>query len=194
MIMILTPEADVVYEARYINELMKTGEQLLHIRKYGMNDSELRTYIHNISSEFHKRLVLHSHFHLAPETGIERLHFNESHRRQNLHKVYIKKYTLSTSVHSIEDFNALSPCWNYAFISPVFPSISKPGHGRENNILSHLKYRNNTTVKLIGLGGINALNCRRVYDAGADGIALLGAVWGNAAPGTNLLHIMQSLT
>ncbi len=194
MIIILTPETDVADEARRINELMETGDQLLHIRKYGMNDNEIRTYIHNISTEFHKRLVLHSHFHLAAEMKIERLHFNENYRREALYKNYINRYIISTSVHSMEDFNALTPCWDYAFVSPVFSSISKPGYGRGKNMLPCLKDRDNASVKLIGLGGINALNCRRVYEAGAEGIALLGAVWGNAAPRRALLHIMQSLS
>jgi len=194
MIMILTPETNVLNEEIYINEFMKTGDLLLHIRKNGMNDEEIRTYINKISHEFHKRLVLHSHFHLAQEMGIGRLHFKEIHRRQNLHKTYINRYILSTSVHTVEDFNALGQCWNYAFVSPVFPSISKPGYGMGKNVLADLTNRNNPWVKLIGLGGIDALNCRSVYEAGADGIAILGAVWGNVAPAKALHHIMYSLT
>lgn len=193
MIVILTPEMNVLNECRHINELMHTGNHILHIRKYGMNDDEIKTYIEGINNSFHKRLVLHSHFHLAAEMGIGRLHFKEEHRLRDLHKEYIGNYTLSTSVHIVDDFNALPAYWSYAFLSPVFPSISKQGYGRERNVLEQFKRKDNPSVQLIGLGGIDANNCLSVYKEGADGIAVLGALWQNVEPCKSLLQIMKSL-
>jgi thiamine-phosphate pyrophosphorylase len=37
-----------------------------------------------------------------------------------------------------------------------------------------------TTVPVIGIGGIDPSNARTVMDAGADGVAVIGAIWGSA--------------
>ena len=81
-----------------------------------------------------------------------------------------------------ESFNELNESWEYAFISPVFQSISKKGYGENSNILNDIKRRNNSKVKLIALGGINENNIQEVFDSEVDGVALLGAIWENDEP------------
>ena len=90
--------------------------------------------------------------------------------------------TISTSVHDIETFNQLNKEWEYAFISPVFPSISKKGYGENSNILNDIKKRDNSNVKLIVLGVINENNIHHVFDNNIDGVAFLGAIWESDEP------------
>jgi thiamine-phosphate pyrophosphorylase len=98
----------------------------------------MKDFIQNIHSEFHHQLVLHSHYDLAERFNISRFHFREIDRQNDLFKSFTDQ-TISTSVHDIETFNELSDDWEYAFISPVFPSISKKGYGENSNILMRLK-------------------------------------------------------
>jgi thiamine-phosphate pyrophosphorylase len=72
--------------------------------------------------------------------------------------------------------------WQYSFISPVFPSISKKGYGQDTKIIEDLTYRNNIHVKLIALGGIDEYTIKKVFQTGADGAALLGAIWNSSTP------------
>lgn len=194
MIIVLTPENTIQNEQECINHLFEIGIDLLHIRKFWMNDAEMSSYIEGINHPYRERLVLHSHFHLAERIGIKRLHFREDDRKQNKHEAFVDNNIISTSVHSIKDFNALDKKWTYAFLSPVFPSISKQGYGVEKNVLNDLSQKNNLTVKLIGLGGIDSHNYHKVYEAGADGIALLGAVWNGSMSDENLSKIIQYQT
>ncbi|AZB31566.1 thiamine phosphate synthase [Chryseobacterium balustinum] len=181
MIIVITPEDIVQNETELINELFQEGLNLLHIRKPFINAEEMTDFIQKIDSKFHSQLVLHSHYNLAEHFNISRFHFREIDRQNGLFQSFTGKI-ISTSVHDIKTFNLLSEDWEYAFISPVFPSISKKGYGENSNILNDIKKRNNTNVKLIALGGINENNINEVFESEVDGVALLGAIWENDEP------------
>lgn len=181
MIIVITSEKAVEKETEIINTLFQEGLDLLHIRKPFMNLEEMKDFIQKINSEFHHRLVLHSHYDLAERCNISRLHFREIDRRNELYRSFTDKM-ISTSVHDIETFNELSENWEYAFISPVFPSISKKEYGKDSEILNDIKKRDNSNVKLIALGGIHEDNIHIISDSNLDGVALLGAIWENNQP------------
>lgn len=181
MIIVITPEERVQKETEIINELFREGLDLLHIRKPFVSREEMEDFIRKIDPQFHHQLVLHSHYDLAKDFNISRFHFREVDRRNNVQKPFTDKI-ISTSVHDIETFNELNEEWNYAFISPVFPSISKKGYGKDSTVLDDIKNRNNPKVRLIALGGINEKNIHEVFDSEADGVALLGAIWESEEP------------
>lgn len=182
MTIVLTPEQEVEQEHYWINRLLEHGLECCHIRKYDLDEKGMRDYIDKISPCYRKQLVLHSHFHLAGEYGMTRVHFSEKARIDECHLTFQDDYLCSTSVHTMTDFNALGPEWSYAFLSPVYPSISKPGYGEGRGMLCEFPAKQNSQVKLIALGGVDVLNYSAAYRAGADGIALMGAVWQNDNP------------
>lgn len=181
MIIVITPEERIQRETELINEFFHEGLDLLHIRKPFVNRQEMEDFIQKIDLNFHSRLVLHSQYDLAKDFNISRFHFRETDRQNGLFKPFTNEI-ISTSVHDIETFNELHEEWDYAFVSPVFPSISKKGYGKDSTILNDMKKRSNSTVKLIALGGINENNIHEVFNSGADGVALLGAIWESNEP------------
>ncbi len=181
MIIVITPEEFVQNEVEIINELFQEGLDLFHVRKPFTNSEKMADFIQKINSEFYHQLVLHSHYDLAENFNISRFHFREIDRQNGLYKNFINK-TISTSVHDIKTFNELNNDWEYAFISPVFPSISKKGYGENSTILSDIKKRTHSNVKLMALGGINENNIQEVFDSEVDGVALLGAIWKSDEP------------
>lgn len=192
MIIVITPEELVQNETEIINELFQEGLDLLHIRKPFINSEEMAGFIQKINPEFHPQLVLHSHYEWAENFNISRFHFREIDRQNNLYASFIDR-TISTSVHEIEVFNELNEDWEYAFISPVFPSISKKGYGENSNTLNDIKKRRNSDVKLIALGGIDENNIHNVFDKNIDGVALLGAIWESNKPRQNFKKCRQNV-
>jgi thiamine-phosphate pyrophosphorylase len=79
-------------------------------------------------------LVLHHHYDLGKDYGISRFHFREEDRKGG-YKSFMNGNQISTSVHDITTFNALGKEWEYAFISPFFPSISKKGYGEDSTVI-----------------------------------------------------------
>lgn len=181
MIIIITPEEPVKNETEIINALFWEGLDLLHLRKPFFNSEEMMGFIQGIDPGFHQQLVVHNHYEAAEKFDISRFHFRETDRQNYLYASFTAQ-TISTSVHDMETYNSLNKIWEYAFISPVFPSISKKGYGANTKMLDEIKNRRNAEVKLIALGGIDENNIRNAFDSGANGAALLGAVWKSDEP------------
>ena len=182
MIIIISSEENFPDEAEIVNQLFQEGLDLFHVRKPFINNQEMKDFLGLIDKAFCSQLVLHSHFELAKQYGISRLHCREEDRMNGLYEKYVESYIMSTSVHDINSFNTLGSEWEYAFLSPFFPSISKKGYGIEATILEESKERYNQDVKLIALGGINEKNVFEVLNTKVDGIALLGVVWQSDHP------------
>ena len=187
MIVISHPTA-VANEINTIHSLFAEGLPLLHIRKPGYSETAIKAFITAVGPELSQRLVLHSHHHLANDFGINRLHYSKTHAET------IKKDSdtiLSGSTHSITEFNALKKEFDYAFLSPVFPSISKTGYTSHIDHLKIIYKRTNFPTKLIALGGISADNIQRTLAAGFDDVALLGTIWNSTNPLENFKQCMQ---
>ncbi|MFD2602156.1 thiamine phosphate synthase [Flavobacterium suzhouense] len=183
---VITNPGILTDEAHIINRLFEEGLQLLHIRKPGIDIYNLKSLLRLIHEEYYDRLVLHQHYNLAGQYGINRIHFTESNRPDFDKTLKMlgndQEWIFSTSTHSIEDFNRLSHRYEYAFLSPVYNSISKPGYAPDTDIIESTKRRSNFNTKLIALGGISYKNNKQILEAGFDGVAVLGNIWNSGDP------------
>lgn len=184
MIVISNPFA-VADEIKIIHSLFEEGLSLLHIRKPDFSELEMAQFIHQIKLEFKGRIVLHNHHQLGKDLGIDRFHFSEKERKQN--SGFPARFSepcrsRSTSTHSIEDFNSLENNFHYAFLSPVFKSISKENYHPKIDLFEALKSKTNQHTKVIALGGIDAENIQKTLESGFDDVALLGSIWNNENP------------
>lgn len=187
---VITNPIPIANEISTIHSLFENGLELLHIRKPDFSATEMRSYISEIKSDFREQLVLHGHHHLASAYGTNRFHFSESERKKTLtlfgkstFETYkTKGFHLSTSIHTIEDFNALDNTFEYAFLSPIFPSISKEDYSSKTDLFETIKNRTNFKMKLIALGGIESKNTEQALESGFDNVALLGTIWNRNNP------------
>lgn len=187
---VITNPIPIANEIDTIHSLFENGLELLHIRKPKFADSEMKQFLSGIKHSYRERLVLHSYHHLTSQFGINRIHFSENKRKTLLmlpgefpfEPYKTKEFHLSTSVHNIEEFNALGSVFEYAFLSPVFPSISKKGYSSKINLFEAIKNRTNYATKLIALGGIESKNAEQTLENGFDNIALLGTIWNHNNP------------
>lgn len=182
-------------EANIVNQLFDNGLLLFHLRKYNNSKSEVIDFIRQIKSEYRSRIVLHQFQELANEFGIARLHFSEMDRKsydeKNFTRLKADNKILSTSVHSLEEFNSLSACFEYTFLSPVFDSISKADYKASVFDLTERKAK---ATKLVALGGIKEDNCLKAMMMGFDGVALLGAIWKSDNKVESFKNISHRLT
>ena len=194
MIIISNP-ISISNEINTIHSLFENGMELFHIRKPDFSESEMKVYIKGISQKYRNKLVLHSHHCLAEKEEIKYLHFPEK-RRLEISQEEIVNHTkngfqLSTSVHSIEAFNQLPLGINYAFLSPVYTSISKPDYYSKIDLSKSLTKRTNFNTKLVALGGITTENILLTLKNGFDDVALLGTIWNTAKPIENFIACQQ---
>ncbi|MFC7774902.1 thiamine phosphate synthase [Flavobacterium sp. GCM10027622] len=174
MIVITNPTA-VDNEINHIHSLFDNGLRLLHVRKPDYSETSMIALLTAIGNDYSNQLVLHSHHHLAEAFGITRLHNPKTGTDASA-------FSFSIATHSIEEFNALHNDYDYAFLSPVYPSISKPNYQSQTNLLTDVKHRTNWNTKLIALGGIALENISETLQSGFDEVALLGYIWNSSNP------------
>lgn len=174
-------------EIDIIHSLFENGLELFHVRKPGYSLLEMKQFIQQIHPDYREKVALHTHHQLADEFGINRIHFSERDRKNGFGDTFRNKI-ISTSTHAMEDFNALEDTFEYAFLSPVFKSISKENYLPNTNLFEALHSRKNFKTKAIALGGIAAENITKTLENGFDDVALLGTIWNN----TNLLNQFKS--
>lgn len=185
MIVITNPTA-VTDEINSIHSLFENGLELLHIRKPDYSETQMVSFLTAIGSDFRNRLVLHNHHHVAGTFGINRLHNPETGNEKTT-------YIFSASTHSIDQFNALENNYAYAFLSPLYPSISKPGYHSGIDLCESVKERTNFETKLVALGGISIENIAETLKKGFDEVALLGTIWNSTNPLENFKLCQQTV-
>ncbi|WP_367755462.1 thiamine phosphate synthase [Flavobacterium sp. WC2430] len=186
---VITNPIPIANEINTIHSLFENGLELLHIRKPNFTEDQLKIFISKIELEFHSKLVLHQNHNLAEEFGINRIHFTENKR--SIYHLTCQKLIESASTHSIEDFNSLNTGFNYAFLSPIYQSISKPNYVPRLNLIETVKQRTNFKTKLVALGGISSENITETYKFGFDSVALLGTIWNSKNPIENFKLCQQ---
>jgi len=200
MIVITSPDI-VTNELEIISEMFREGLSLLHIRKPDFSKTEMQYYLDRLPASFRHKLVVHQHHELAAAFGINRIHIKKQDRMLFTSAIatpdrFLKpvRCYYSTGAHTIEEYNNLPDRYQYAFLSPVFTSISKPGYQSQQNLLETVKNRTNPNTKLIALGGITISNMALALENGFDDIALLGTIWNSTDPIKNFRECLQHYT
>ncbi len=193
MIVISNPTL-VKNEIKLIHSLFAEGLTLFHVRKPHFSEDEIKTYLLEIGLEYNHRLVLHSHHQLAEDFGINRIHFTEENRKhaseEKLKYCEEKNFHLSTSIHKIDDYEILSNAFEYAFLSPVFRSISKPNYVPSIDFKTEIKSKKKK-IALVALGGIATKTVKIALEYGFDDVALLGTIWNSNNPIENFKICQQ---
>lgn len=192
---VITNPIPITNEIDTIHSLFENGLELLHIRKPDFSEAEMRAFLLEISPVLRKQLALHSHHQLASEFGINRIHFTEKTRMEttdeNIKNWKENGFILSTSIHQMNDFEALSNDFDYAFLGPVFESISKLDYISNIDFKKELKQRNNKKTTLIALGGITSERIKIALEYGFDNVAILGTIWNSTSPIENFKLCQQ---
>ena len=89
-------------------------------------------------------------------------------------------FILGVSVGTLEEaVRAERDGADYVAISPLFPTTSKNDAGPGYGLKALREIRQNVSVPIIAIGGVNRDNVNDVMAAGADGIAVISAVVGS---------------
>lgn len=172
------------HESDAITSLLSSGAfDRVHLRKPSSRESDLRALIEEIPQEYHTALSLHDHHRLAYEYGCG-IHLNS----RNPELLYPIQASLSRSCHSLDDISKFRK-EDYLFLSPIFPSISKPGY-TPSFILKDC--RGKVDQRTIALGGVDTGRFNEIKRMGFGGAAMLGMVWNSQKEG-NLKKLIEDI-
>lgn len=158
-------------ESDAITEMLGGGAvDRVHLRKPDSTVAEMSALISAIPDALRPRLTLHDHFELGRRYGVGGLHLNS--RNPNCPPEW--NGLVSRSMHTIDELRTLAHGYDYVFISPVYPSISKPGYKPEFTISQLRPYLGE---RIYALGGVTPGRLDELESAGFGGAAMLGALW-----------------
>ncbi len=181
-LVIISSENDVPRETELVRGLFAAGLQRYDLRKPAWTARAMESLFGNLPAGERARIVIHSHYDLAKRWGLAGTH--EQDTGEVLAKPTGSFGITSRACHDLATLRAAMGRYNSVLVSPLFPSISKPGYGPTGKLpLPELKQllssrtpqQRRTTV--LALGGINAANTVECWELGFDGVAALGAIW-----------------
>ncbi len=175
LIGITSEEVALHDEWRMICAALDSGLSAIHLRKPASSEEDVATLLREIPCEYHARIVLHDHFSLLGEFDLGGVHLNRRHPTPPAEY----RGQLSSSCHSMEEIRGLDERFEYAFLSPIFSSISKVGY-ESRFTLSELETAHAEGVidyRVVALGGVTRENISVVQRCGFGGAAVLGYLW-----------------
>lgn len=177
MILISLPHPTPDEGKRLLEFLNQWPGGRIHLRKPDFSEKEFLLTLESILKVVpHRFISVHQYHREAFKLGINNWHLTSKDvdlKQKNSQA----EIMYSTSTHTIKEFNTLDSRYKYAFLSPIFPSISKLGYTPNVNWKKELKKRSNFCTKLVGLGGIRTEHWTELRDMGLDDIAILGSYW-----------------
>jgi thiamine-phosphate pyrophosphorylase len=168
-------------EVELLEGLLEAGLEKLHVRKPGVGQDALEGLLQRLAPRWGSRMVLHGSCELAVRYGIPQVHgsvaFKDGSGRSGGGPFVGTgaPVAVSTSVHSWEEFRALPDGLSYAFISPLFDSISKRGYQAGAGLLR--RPEGGLPCLPMGLGGIGADTIGEMLRQGWKAGAVLGWIW-----------------
>ena len=169
-------------EQQITDAIFDEGLKYFHLRKPLFSEHEMEQFITRISEKNYHKIILHSHYRLIEKYNLKGAHVNLQMLTLR-EKSKSKSEHTSLSLHSLNEIEHCNLKFDYAFLSPVFDSISKIGYKStlDLHVVQKFLHKNKDT-KIIALGGVDEEKIELVKELGFSGIALLGAVWQSSNP------------
>ena len=181
LLAISPPDDEYPQEAHLIVQLLDAGLLRYHIRKPVGSQRATESLIQAVPEAYHSRLSLHQHDALVDRYEVCLHHTS--------HTDLDGRAARSCSLHHLSSLETALDGYDYAFLSPIFPSISKAGYGpswTESALRAALKP--DYPTRLYALGGVQPGKLALAQSLGFQGVVLHGALWQAADP----LQVFQS--
>ncbi len=186
-LILITPEIFHKDENSILEKALEIGVDRIHVRKPNCNHNTLYKYIDNLSDGIIRKSSLHYYKDIFMEFNFSGFHFSVT-QKEYFPNVEKKNSKISTSFHSMGEVLGFKNNFDYAFCSPVFPSISKQDH--EPDFEWNIKGKQ-TGIELYALGGIDHSKIERCKERGFDGVGILGAVWNKNTIGESIEELIK---
>lgn len=184
---VISPEAEDARERRVLEGMVAAGLERYHLRKPTWTTARLEAWLAVLAPAVRRRIVLHQGHALVPRLGLGGRHWRDDGGAPA--RPDRAAGVATRSCHDLADLRGALGHYDAVLFGPVFPSLSKPGHGggrgeeeieagleRARRLLAARDAAARCTA-VVALGGITASRIERCRAAGFDGVAVLGAVW-----------------
>ncbi len=150
---------------------LESLEIALQIREKQLSDADLHRLTADIRRRFGGVLLVNSRPDVARATGAEGVHLTSTSIPCARVRAAFPELLLGVSTHHLSEAALHSRAGaDYVFLSPIFPTPSKPDHPAPLG-LQALRDAAALGLRILALGGIDASNAGAALRAGAHGVA-----------------------
>lgn len=151
-----------------VGKLADSGVWRVHIRKPEASERDVRNLIESIPLGLRCKVSIHDRLSLAGEYSLGGVHLNS--RSRDIPPGWTG--LVSQSLHSVGEIGDFRG--DYAFLSPIYPSISKPGY---RGCYDWDELKKSLDDRILALGGVVPEKFDELRSVGFGGVAMLGAAW-----------------
>lgn len=176
--------------------MLDMGAMHFHVRKPKFNRKEMSQFIQSFPKSYRKRLILHSHHGLVDKYKLGGLHLSRNHRKRKVlyrFRLWLKlkfnrHLVVSRTFHKLTDLGTDRRRYTYAFLSPVFDSMSQNSIGGGYSKRALLIMIPQARQPIYALGGIDPTKIGLLCELGFQGAAMLGALWKGDGPAHQVME------
>jgi len=129
------------------------------------------------------RVVVNGDIEAVAEAGAQGAHVQSAAAAAQAREMLGKAALIGVSTHHIPEAALAADCGaDYATVSPVFATASKPGYGPQIGLRGLRRICAAVPLPIIALAGVTPGNARACLEAGAAGIATMGGVMRSSDP------------
>lgn len=199
-VLVITSSKRNESEVEKVIGLFENGLETLHLRKPKFKDKEMEQLIQQIPAEYHSRIVIHGHYHLALKYNLKGIHLQRRHRKPEWKNRWLRfrlkmrrpDLQVSTSFRSMQSLIENKWDFDYVFLGPLF---KEGAHYHEDDLATVNSLKNQLKLskhRVFATGGIQLNNLAFLNKVGFNGIGLSSLVW-KSMNSNDYLKIMQQI-
>ncbi|BAJ50863.1 thiamine-phosphate pyrophosphorylase [Candidatus Caldarchaeum subterraneum] len=180
-----------------VEECLAAGCRWFMVREKNMpleSLIKLTISIAKMAEKYSAAVVVNGYPEIVNQTGAAGVHLPWSMDIKAARRVVGGDKLLGVSTHSTEQaVEAEKMGADYVTLSPIFPSVSKPGYQNPAGLQMLKDIVRRLTIPVIALGGIKPGNAKTCIANGAAGVAVLGAMMKAQKPYDVILSIINEI-
>lgn len=165
-----------------IRQALQGGVRAIQLREKDLPIRELLALaqdMRSLTKEYSAKLFINDRVDVAVAVDADGVHLgHQSMPPEAVRRIAGDRMLIGVSTHTIEEANAAEAGGaDFITFGPVFLTPSKAAFMRPVGLDNLKEAKKSVKIPLFGLGGIKSGNVRQVMCSGADGIALISAIF-----------------
>ena len=164
-----------------VQQAVDAGLPAIQLRERDLSTGELLPLVREIQSimmPYAVPLIINDRVDLAMALGLDGVHLRaDSLPSHSVRQLIGPRGLIGVSTHSVEDVcHASQGCADYVVLGPIFDTPSKRSFGPPLGLDVLADACRHTPIPIFAIGGITCERVREVRQAGAHGVAVIGAL------------------
>ena len=176
--------------------LLEGGCRWISLREKDLTFRERRALLSELialARPFGARVTVHGDVVAALETGADGVHLSSTEDLKLVRDTLPPEALIGVSCHSLGELRAaVAAGADYASLSPIFATPSKPGYGPALGVGALAEARD-IAIPVVALGGVTAENAWSCLAAGAAAVAVMGPLMAAREPAAYLRRLVERL-